>query len=575
MNTQTLQPSTATPRADAAPALDLKGLLLGFKREAAWVAVFGLFSNLLTLAPTLYMMQVFDRVMVSGSEYTLAALSLLTVFLFLVMGFAEWGRSRLLVRAGTRFDLMAQEPVFRASFEAALRQSGADKGRALADLTQLRQFLTGTAVFAVMDAPWTLIFTGVLFLIHPWLGWTALVFVAVMISLAALGSRMASPLHKKAQASLNDSNSYLQGKLRNTDAVEAMGMLQALQRRWLTIHDTHLAQHRQGQEATHRSGSMLKFVQYMQQTLVLALGAVLAIQGQISAGAMIACNALMGSALRPTGLIVAAWSTFIETRGAYQRLNSLLQEHPARAGRTDVAALKGQITVRKLTASAPGRKTPILDDISLEFVPGEVVGIIGPSGAGKSTFARCLLGIWPDTQGEVLLDGTPIQQWSREAIGPALGYLPQDIEMFEGTIAENIARFEPESENEVINAAKRTGIHAMVLHLPKGYDTPMGVAGSALSGGQRQRIGLARAIFGDPLVVVLDEPNANLDDAGEAALLKAVADLKSRGATVFMIVHQPQMLRVADRLLMLEQGRVARFGKLRFETAAPKEATPT
>ncbi|HNU10604.1 MAG TPA: type I secretion system permease/ATPase [Rubrivivax sp.] len=566
-------PSAAPPRAPL-PVLDIRRVLLSFRREAIWVAIFGFFSNVLTLAPTIYMMQVFDRVMASGSQYTLAALSLITLFFFLVLGLAEWLRSRLLVRAGTRFDLVAQEPVFRASFDAALRNSEAGKGRALADLTQLRQFLTGNAVFAAIDTPWTFIYAGVLYLIHPSLGVTAAIFVVLMVTMALVGNRRATPLHKKAQESLGLSNNYLHGKLRNTDAVEAMGMLQALERRWLVIHDTHLADQRRAQEATHRLSALTKFVQHAQQSIVLAQGAVLAIFGYISPGAMIVCNSLMGGALRPTGLIVAAWSTFVETRGAYQRLNALLQAHPARSGRADVATLRGQISVRGLSATAPGRKLPILQDITLDFEPGEVVGIIGPSGAGKSTLARCLLGVWPDTQGQVLLDGTPIQDWSREAIGPLLGYLPQDIEVFDGSIAENIARLEPDAGDEVIKAAKRTGIHDLVLRLPGGYDTPMGVAGAALSGGQRQRVALARAIFGDPLVVVLDEPNANLDDAGEAALLQAVAELKARGATVFMIVHQPQMLRVADRLLVLENGRVARFGKLRFEAAAPKE-TPS
>ena len=240
-----------------------------------------------------------------------------------------------------------------------------------------------------------------------------------------------------------------------------------------------------------------------------------------------------------------------------------------------VSDLKGQISVRGLVAKAPGREEPILKGIDLDFRAGEVVAIAGPSGAGKSTLARCLLGIWPDVEGQVLFDGTPIQDWSREALGPHLGYLPQDIELFDGTIAENIARFEAEQENLVIEAAKRTGIHDMVLRMARGYDTPMGEAGSMMSGGQRQRLGLARAILGDPLVVVLDEPNANLDDVGEAALVRTVADLKARGRTVFMIVHQPHLLKVADRLLVLDNGRVAQFATIRVDSPAPKEtATP-
>ena len=553
----------------------LKALLLGFRKEAAWVAIFGCFSNLLMLTPTLYMMQVFDRVMLSGSLYTLAALSLLALFLFLVMGFSEWARSRLLVRAGTRFDLLAQRQVFAASFDARLRSTSPAAQQPLTDLTQLRQFLTGNGVFAAIDTPWVLIYAAVLYLIHPWLGYTALFFVVVMLGIAVAGNKLMAPVHELVQTAQADSTSYLQGKLRHAETVEAFGMLGHLQRRWLTIHDALGERQERAHEHSHRLQATVKFVQYAQQSLVLALGALLAIDGAISAGAMIACNALMGNALRPIGLVVQTWNQFVDARAAYRRLNQLLVEHPARSGRTDVSRLQGQISLRGLVATAPGRKTPILKGLDLDFKAGEVVAIAGPSGAGKSTLARCLLGIWPQTEGQVLLDGTPLQEWSREAIGPHLGYLPQDIELFDGTIAENIARFEEDQEKLIIEAAQRTGIHDMVLHMPRGYDTPMGEAGGTLSGGQRQRIGLARAIVGDPLVVVLDEPNANLDDAGEAALLKAVRDLRSRGRTVFMIVHQPHLLKVADRLLVLDDGRVAQFGAIRVEPATPKETNPT
>jgi ATP-binding cassette subfamily C exporter for protease/lipase len=538
----------------------LKTILLRFRKEVIWVAVFGVFSNLLMLTPTLYMMQVFDRVMVSNSEYTLAALSLLAVALFLVMGFADWARSRLLVRVGTRFDLMAQREVFIASFDAKLRSTTGANPQALNDLTVLRQFLTGNGIYAAVDTPWVFVFAGALYLIHPWLGYTALAFVVLMLGVAVIGSRLLAPRAEKAQAAQVDSNTYLAGKLRNSETVEAFGMLKHLRRRWLSIHDRQSDLQTRAQEATHRLQTVTKFVQYAQQSLVLALGAVLAIGGHISAGAMLACNALMGNALRPIGLAAGSWSQFVEARAAYRRINKLLEENPPRAGASDdLPELKGQVSVRGLWAKAPARKDPILKGLDLDFRAGEVVAIVGPSGAGKSTLARCLMGIWPDTEGEVLLDGTPLRAWSREAIGARMGYLPQDIELFDGTIEENIARFTDGQEKLVIDAARRTGIHDMVLRMPQGYDTPMGEAGGSLSGGQRQRIGLARAIFGHPVVVVLDEPNANLDDAGEAALVNAVRDLKSRGTTVFMIVHQQSLLTVADRVLFLENGQATRL----------------
>lgn len=563
------------PERRGAASSPLKDVLLGFKREALWIAIFGFFSNLLTLTPTVYMIQVFDRVMLSNSEYTLAALSLIALLLFLVLGFADWARSRLLVRAGTRFDLLMQRQVFRASFDARLRSTAGPTPQALNDLTQLRQFLTGNGVYAVIDTPWVLVYAGVLYLIHPSLGYVAVVFVLITLAVALFGNKLLAPRHAKVQAAQIQGNNYLAGKLRNSETVEAFGMLGDLRRRWLSIHDEQGAQQEHAHEASHRLQAAVKYVQYAQQTLVLALGAVLAIDGHITAGGMLACNALMGSALRPIGLIVQSWGQFVESRAGYRRLTTLLQQHPPHDGRADVAGLQGQISLRGLVARAPGRDEPILKGLDLDFRAGEVVAIAGPSGAGKSTLARCLLGIWPDTEGEVLLDGTPIGQWSREAIGPHLGYLPQGIELFEGTIAENIARFEDGQEEPVIEAARRTGIHDMVLRMSRGYDTPMGEAGATLSGGQRQRLGLARAILGDPLVVVLDEPNASLDDVGEAALLRTVADLKARGRTVFMIAHQPHLLSVADRLLLLDNGRVARFATIRVETPAPKEpATP-
>jgi ATP-binding cassette, subfamily C, bacterial exporter for protease/lipase len=564
-----------TDNKQAPEVTSLKTILLGFKKEIFWVAIFGFFSNLLMLTPTLYMMQVFDRVMLSGSQYTLAALSMLAVVLFLVMGFSDWARSRLLVRAGTRFDLLAQRQVFSASFESKLRSTSGASPQALSDLTQLRQFLTGNGVYAAVDTPWVLVYTAVLYLIHPWLGYAAICFVVITLAIAIIGNKLMAPLHKKVAAAQSDSQDYLVGKLRNADTVEAFGMLRHLRRRWQSLHDEHDHHQTRAHEGSHRMQAVIKFVQYAQQSLVLALGALLAIDGFISAGAMIACNALMGNALRPIGLVVQSWGQFLEARASYARLNVLLQDNPPRAGRTDVANLTGQISLRNLVANAPRRQQPILKGLNLDFKAGEVIAIAGPSGAGKSTLARCLLGIWPDTEGDVLLDGTALSNWSRESIGSHMGYLPQDIELFEGTIAENIARFEDDQEQLVIEAAKRTGIHEMVLHMARGYDTPMGEAGNTLSGGQKQRIGLARAIIGDPLVVVLDEPNANLDDAGEVALVRTVADLKSRGRTVFMIVHQPQLLRVADQLLVLNDGQVVQFGPITVEAPALKETSTT
>ena len=541
-----------------------------FRREFAWVGVFSFFVNLLALTPTLYMLQVFDRVMVSGSGLTLIGLTAITVGFFLCMGFAEWVRSRLLVRAGVKFDEALSSKVFSASFEARLHGSAAKPMQAFADLTNLRQFLTGNGVFALFDTPWTPVYILVLFLMHPVLGWSAVVFSLVLGSLAVLSQRLSSAPMKAASDSVVETNAVLTAKLRNAETVEAMGMLGNLRRVWLDSYQRQLTQAGSVYETTHRLQAAVKFVQYTQQSLMLAVAALLVIKGEIGVGAMVASNALMANALRPIGALVGSWRQFVDARLAYGRLEALLDEHPERDNLHQGDEVLGQITLKNLKASAAGREVPILKGLNAEFVAGEVVAIVGPSGAGKSTLARCLVGIWSMTEGEVLLDGHRIQEWSRQMLGPHIGYLPQDIELFDGSIAENIARFSKLDSAQIIDAATRTGIHDMVLRLPKGYDTPMGEAGGLLSGGQRQRIGLARAIYGGPKLLVLDEPNANLDDAGEAALMRTVLDLRSKGCTVFMIVHQRSILAVVDRVLVLNDGVITQFGK----PAAPPPKGP-
>jgi ATP-binding cassette subfamily C exporter for protease/lipase len=435
-------------------------------------------------------------------------------------------------------------------------------------LTSLRQFLTGNGVFAFFDLPWTLIYIAVLFVMHPWLGWAAILFAIVQGTVAVWGHRIVRPLHEKAMEGVTDSQAFLHAKLRNVEVVEAMGMRGSLRRLWLQVHERQLQGHGTAFEYSQRLQAVTKFLQYTQQSLTLAVGAVLAIDGQIGVGAMIASNALIANALRPIGTLVQTWRQFLDARQSYGRLETLLHENPERPAGRVPDEIAGQVTLQGLVATAPGREQPILRGISAEFKAGEVIGIVGPSGAGKSTLARCLVGIWPDVQGRVLLDGHAIGDWQREALGPHLGYLPQDIELLDGSIAENIARFGEVDSEQVIEAARRTGLHDMILRLPKGYDTPMGEAGSLLSGGQRQRVALARALYGDPALVVLDEPNASLDDVGEAALLQALRDLKSRGKTVFMIVHQPHLLAAADRVLVLEQGQVARIAPVVVRQAA-------
>lgn len=538
----------------------LNAILWQFRREFFVVGLFSLIVNLLMLTPTVYMLQVYDRIMVSQNRLTLLAVSLLALFFFLVMAIADWLRSKLLVRAGVRFDSLINTNIFNATFEAALNQARRNPSEAFTDLMNLRQFMTGNGIFAFFDLPWTLIYIAVAGLLHPWLGMIALFFALMLGGISWLGHHFTANDHKRVMEAGFRANGYAQNKLRNFEVIESLGMLDNLRRRWGNLTQQYLDLQDEVQERGQRMQALTKFVQLSQQSLTLGAAGWLVVRGELSVGSMIAANVLMGRALQPMQLLVASWKGFMTARLSYQRLVALLSEFPERSGIALSEPLRGQISLRQLTAKAENRQAPILDGLDADFQPGEIVVILGPSGSGKSTLARCLLGIWPMTSGQVLLDGIPVAEWDRHELGPHLGYLPQDIELFEGTIAENIARFGPLESEKVIAAAKATGVHEMILRFPQGYDTPMGVAGSRLSGGQRQRIALARALYGNPAIVVLDEPNANLDDVGETALKETILQLKAQGKTVILITHRGSIVNCADRLLVLINGRIRHFG---------------
>ena len=535
---------------------ELTATLWAFRQEFLIVGILSFLSNLLMLSPTIYMLQVFDRVMTSQNELTLIAVSLITLFLFGVMACSEWLRSRVLVRAGMRFDEQLSTRVFNASFEAYLSQSSTSPSRAFGDLIQIRQFLTGNGIFALFDAPWAPIYIAVTFLLHPWLGILSLIFALVQAALAWFGHRHTVAPAEEAASASSDTNSYLQSKLRNAEVLESMGMIGNLQQRWNHKHLAWMGKNSAAQGLTHRVTAWSKFIRYSQQSLALGAGALLVIDGQLSPGAMIAANVLMGRALAPIDQLVGTWRGFVSTRAAFGRLEKLLLDHPERDPALSRVAPTGAITLRRVVASAEGRDSPILKNISFAIAAGTVVAVLGPSGSGKSTLARAMVGIWPELSGEVLLDDMPMERWSRTELGPHLGYLPQDVELFEGSIAENIARLGAVDSAKVIEAARCAGMHDMILRFPKGYDTPIGEAGGLLSGGQRQRIGLARAVYGEPALIVLDEPNANLDEAGENALLQTVRALKAKGKTVILITHRPGAIAVADRLILLRDGEI-------------------
>jgi ATP-binding cassette subfamily C exporter for protease/lipase len=539
----------------------LRQVLWSFRREFMVVALFSAVSNLLLLTPTIYMLQIYDRVMVSGSELTLLAVSLIVLFLYGVMTVSDWTRSRILVRAGVRLDEALGTRVFNASFEAYLDSSGVNPQRAFSDLLVVRQFLTGSGLFAFFDAPWAPIYVAVVFFLHPFMGWVALSFMCVQIALAYFGQRNTVAPAEAASRATTDVTLYVQGKLRNAEVLESMGMVGNLRRRWRARHSKAIEKNVSSQHVTSKVTAVSKFVRYSQQSLALGAGALMVINGEMSPGGMIASNVLMSRALAPIDALVNVWRSFFTAKAAFLRLEKLLEQYPERDPALQRVPPQGEVTLRDVFATVPGRQSPILKGINFSVPAGTTVAVLGPSGSGKSTLARVMMGIWPNVAGEVLLDGLPVSSWNRAELGPHVGYLPQDIELFDGTIAENIARFADVDSDAVIAAATSAGLHQMILRFPKGYDTEIGEAGGMLSGGQKQRIALARAIYGNPKVIVLDEPNANLDDIGEAALMKTVEQLKAAGKTVFLVSHRASAIAAADCLLALRDGEVVHFGE--------------
>jgi len=544
---------------------ELANTFLAFRTEFILVGVLSALANLLMLTPTIYMLQVYDRVMVSQNELTLVVISLITLALFGVIAIAEWARSKILVSAGQRLDERLGTRIFNATFEsrlAGLQDPSKSPSRAFSDLLQVRQFITGNGIFAFFDLPWAPIYIAVCFLLHPLLGWLSILFACVQLALAGLSHRLSAPPAEAAQLAQTDVTQYVQSKLRNTEVLESMGMLANLRAQWARRHRLSLDQGSKAADLNHRLTTISKFVRYTQQSLALGAGALLVIDGELSPGAMIAANVLISRALSPIDLVVSTWRTAITSSQAFKRLNTLLDAHPDLKRDPALTRMppRGGLTLRGVIATAPARRTPILNGVGFSVAPGTVLVVLGPSGSGKSTLARVILGIWGDVRGEVLLDGLPVEGWDRGELGPNVGYLPQDIELFEGSVAENIARFGDIDSDRVIAAAQSAGLHEMILRFPKGYDTELGDAGGTLSGGQRQRIALARAIYGQPALVVLDEPNANLDEAGETALAHAVEQLKVAGSTVVLVSHRQGVIALADRLLILNEGRVEAEG---------------
>jgi ATP-binding cassette subfamily C exporter for protease/lipase len=537
---------------------ELDKALWGLRKHLYPVVLFSFFLNLLQLTPTLYMLQLSERVLTSRDEATLIALSAMVAFLYVISSVLEWSRSHLMVRFGIRLDEALHDRVFEAAFQHTLRAG--PSSQPLNDLAAVRQFLAGAGLIAFFDAPWTVIFLGVIFLLHPLLGAISLAGALLLFGMTLLTERLTQKPLADANLAWAQASAFAAGSLRNAEVVSAMGMMGSVRDRWMERYGRVLGLQALASDRAGSIGTATRLLRLSLQSAILGTGAWLAINGRVTAGGMFAGSILMGRMLSPVELCIANWKGFVGARGAYARLSVLLAAYPPRARSMELPAPKGDVSVESLVVAAPDSRTPILRGVTFTAAAGTVTAVIGSSASGKSTLARALVGVWPAASGKVRLDGSDIYEWDKRALGPHVGYLPQDIELFNGTIAENISRFAEPDPEKVIAAAKMSGLHEIFLRFPKGYDTVIGEGGGILSAGQRQRIGLARALYGLPALVVLDEPNSNLDDAGDAALLEAIVELSKAGRTVFVVTHRTNVVSAVDNILVLRDGQVAAFG---------------
>ena len=554
-----------------------------FRAVLGATILFSFFSNILMFVGPLYMLQVYDRVLASRNELTLVMITGIAVALLLAYGLLEFIRSKLLVRAGLQFDDMLATPSFNRVIRHQLVNPNGSAHATLQDVDRVREFLTGQGILAFFDAPWVPLFLALCFAFHPWLGMVATVGAVIIFILALTNEFATRSLLAEAGTANQGAAHFVNTTVQNAEVIRALGMERQLTDRWLKQHDDVLDKQAR---ASGRAGAIMassKFVRMTLQIAILGMGAYLAIQQEISPGIMIAASIVMGRALAPVEQAVGQWKQFVGARQAHKRLSSIFGTLEDEEERMQLPTPKGNLTVTSLVAAAPGGKPglmgarpALLKGVSFALQQGEVMALIGPSGSGKSTLVRHLVGASIPSSGTVRIDGAEIQHWDPEQLGRHMGYMPQDVKLFRGSVAENISRFAPDAgDKEVVAAAQLAGAHEMIQTLSEGYDTDVGDGGNGLSGGQRQRVGLARAVFRDPNIIVLDEPNSNLDAHGEQALAACIQEMKKRGKTVIIVTHKANLLALTDKTLMLVNGQVEKFGSTRemfAQQAQAKEA---
>jgi ATP-binding cassette subfamily C exporter for protease/lipase len=533
--------------------------LMPYFRQAA---LFSVFASLLILAPSVYMLEVYDRVVNTRSHMTLAMLTVVVLFAFVVMEVLEWVRSVVMHEASLVFDRRMSGRIFTAIFEANLKRMPGGSAQPMNDFRSVRDFLSAPVVLALMEAPVALTFLILIFAISPVLGWSAVVAAMLVTFVGWLNERSTQPPLLAANRSAIAAQQYADGTLRNAQVIESMGMLSNIHKRWMGKQQEFLGLQAQASDHAGFYQAVSKFLQNTTSSMLLGLGAWLLLRNQLNGGAayMIIGSILGGRVLAPLVQIVSQWQTVVNVRDAYSRLDSMLSMVPPRPASMALPAPLGQLQVDGLVAGAPGIPIPILKGISFGLQPGDVLAVVGPSASGKTTLARLLVGLWPAINGKVRLDGVDVFTWDKLELGPHIGYLPQGVELFDGSMAENIARFGEIDQAKVEAAARAIGLHDFILSLPQGYNSPVGREGTMLSGGQRQRVGLARAFYCNPAFIVLDEPNSSLDEQGDADLARAITQLKAKGSTFIVMTHRTSVLSVADKMLVLRDGQLQMFG---------------
>ena len=544
------------------PPSELRKALDPLMPEIQKAVGFSAVISLMALAPTLYMLEVYERVVNSRSLVTLVMLTLMVVLAYALMELLEKIRGALLRASSVRLDQALSARVYGAMFQGYLKRQIGGSMQALNDLRTIREFLFNPALFALMEAPMALLALILIFAISPVLGWSAVAGAIAQVGVAWLNEKATrTPLLEANRAAMG-AQQFADASLRNAHVMESMGMLDAVHGRWQKRQAEFLKLQAQASEGAGLWTAMSKLVQQLMGSLLLGLGAWLLLENALNGGAsmMIIGSVLGGRVLAPLSQVVTQWNSVVNARGAWSRLETLLSVVPSKPESMALPAPKGLLTVEGLMAGAPGQNVPIIRGVQFALTPGEVLAVVGPSASGKTTLARMLVGLWPAISGKVRLDGADVHAWEKSELGPYVGYLPQGVELLDGTIAENISRFGDLDMAQVEAAAKLVGLHELIMSMPEGYNSPIGRDGAVLSGGQRQRVGLARALYGKPVFVVLDEPNSSLDEAGDAALAGAIAALKQLGTTFVVMTHRTSILGVADKMLLMRDGAQQMFG---------------